>query len=173
MIWKVTCFRRQTLNASGRAPLQTVACPSWCRVRVFRTRCPTTAVRGRQCRSACMIIWWYRGARQTTVDGVTSTAVANSAPSQTRGRRKRFAVSPQSSSSWNPRGVDLISCTGTAQPFRLIYHTNGDETLSYPAGQRDFGAANNVGFCLSFQQDAHWLAEMFLLLRDGYSVNQS
>lgn len=52
--------------------------------------------------------------------------------------------------------TDVIVETATAQPFRLMYHTNGDETISHPVSQRDLGAANNVGFCLSFDQSAEW-----------------
>lgn len=38
---------------------------------------------------------------------------------------------------------------GTAKPFRLLYRTNGDETLSVTSDSPRIG---NQGFCLNFEQ---------------------
>ncbi len=48
---------------------------------------------------------------------------------------------------------DLIYSVATASPFRMLYRTNGDETITPTADVAGFG---NRGFCLSYQQGLIW-----------------
>ncbi|KAI9558869.1 hypothetical protein GHT06_015658 [Daphnia sinensis] len=131
------CFRTELVNRQASGQVATMLCLSHCQV---SNGLPFSLSGNAEARSQVV------GSRACANDYIVFPGGFSFPWTDPPNQRDRFCGSLLSQNEEDDSPQTICS---TAKPFRLLYRTNGDETLSVTADSPRIG---NQGFCLNFEQ---------------------
>ncbi|XP_045028476.1 uncharacterized protein LOC116921548 isoform X1 [Daphnia magna] len=131
------CFRTELVNRQASGQVATMMCLSHCQV---SNGLPFSLSGNAEARSQVV------GSRACANDYIVFPGGFSFPLTDPPNQRDRFCGSLLSQNEEDDSPQTICS---TAKPFRLLYRTNGDETLSITA---DSPRVGNQGFCLNFEQ---------------------